>query len=1731
MKKLSVNIFLILFLFSFLSFFNPEPVFADRVTCKVDLWIDPPGSKTVVADWFATADTSAYYDVYLDTGSGLKLVGKLLPDNNFGDSGTEFVTFSTTGQKDFHIKSGVGCDEWNSITIPDVVSNPQGTVCIASNISTTGTVTGPDSFFPYNYNGTSWCRDVDVGTYTLSSVPTIAGYSGPSINNPSTQTLTDGGSISWNITYTQNLYRCSGGGSCIMDNVSGNTTSSNCNNSCSVTGAPTVSISANPSTVSYGGSSTIIWSASNASSCSVTPTGWGGTTGSQSSGALYSTTVYTVNCSGPGGSASNSATVNVGSVGSPSILLRGWGPPSVPQSSPVSGSLNISANSMGGLVWSKSNVNYCELYRNGTGLGTDAQWPSQSAPVGPVTQTTYHTLICNGLDGSQVQSSFTHSLLSASSVNIRGWGPPTNSVTDGPVSIAQGSTGAVAWTSTGATYCELYQNGVFTGHTQLSPASIGVGPINAPTTYQVNCTNGSDISSDIITFNPIGPVSVDIKGWGPPTNVSTDGPVNITQGSTGAVSWISVGATNCNLYENGAFTGHTQLSAPSVGVGPINNSTTYQVNCSNGVDIVGDSITFNPQAQVYPDLTAGSVSPTIATVNSALTFSGGISNSGAASTGSSFNNLFQVSSAGNGGGSISTISVNSMATLGAGVSGSINSSAHTFTSAGTYSVRLCADGDESFNSGIVEGNEKNNCGSWTNIIVSNPVAAPTVSISALPTSVVTNGSSTLTWSVGGQVTSCSASGGWSGSKSISGGSQLVNNISTDTTYTITCTGPGGTATQGVTVTVTDPPSVTLTASPTSVGAGGSSNLTWTTSGNISSCTASGGWSGTKSTAGGSQSTGSISSATTYTITCTGPGGTSSDSVTVSITAGPVVTLTASPSTVASGGSSTLTWTVSGSVTSCTASGSSSWSGSKSTSGGSQTISGITTDLTFTLSCTGPGGTTVQSTSVTVISAPTVSLTATPSSISSGGSSTLTWTVSGSVTSCTASGGWSGSKSTSGGSQSTGSISSATTYSISCTGPGGTSNSSVTINITSGPVVTLTASPSSVSSGGSSTLTWTVSGSVTSCTASGGWSGSKSTSGGSQDITSIPSTTTFTLSCTGPGGTTVQSTTVNVQDAPSVVFTASPSAVASGGSSTLTWSVSGTVDSCVASGAWSGSKSTSGGNQSTGSIFAPSTYTLTCNGPGGSDTQTVNVSITSGPVVTFTASPSSVSSGGSSTLTWTVSGSVTSCTASGSSSWSGSKSTSGGSQMITNITSDTTFVLSCTGPGGTTVQSQTVTVNSAPSVSLVATPSAVSSGGSTVLSWSVSGADTCTASGNWTGGKSATGGNETVNNITSSKTFTLSCSGPGGSRSDTVTVSITAGPVISISANPGSVNSGDTTTISWTVSGSVTSCTASGGWSGSKSTSGGTEVSGSITTDTTFTLSCTGPGGSNVQSATVTVIGVTVNYPNAPTISGSATYTNTPYTFTITGTDSSGEDVRYGIDWNMDGSADEWLPASPPITYVTSGTSRSVSHSWASPGTYTFQALTQNKVSGQNSGWTTKTVTVADLIVDAPGQCGTANNRAYPYGSSSFNPYTLCQSSYGTTPASVPFPGPGSSQPWTCNGSGTGSPASCTASQNQATAVVTVNVVANGGSVSGGGISNCTGVTGICTTTVTVGSSLTLTATPSSSYWQFNGWDLSNPSGICYTAGNKKTCTFIVGSSAPIVITASFGPRKFDYKEF
>jgi len=386
-----------------------------------------------------------------------------------------------------------------------------------------------------------------------------------------------------------------------------------------------------------------------------------------------------------------------------------------------------------------------------------------------------------------------------------------------------------------------------------------------------------------------------------------------------------------------------------------------------------------------------------------------------------------------------------------------------------------------------------------------------------------NGVFPLTWSTT-NAKSCVASDAWSGTKSTSGTANIGPfTAGTRVTFRLACTGDGGTVVKRVGGTVTPWPSVTLTAAPTSVASGASAQLNWSST-NSTTCTAAGGWTGTKALSG-TQSTGARTADTSYSLTCTGRGGSQTASTTVKVTQpAPTLTFSAAPASIASGGTSQLTWSTTN-ATSCTASGG--WTGTKGTSGTLAT-SALTANTSYTLACSGASGSISRTATVTVTSnAPVLTLTASPASVQSGSASQLTWSTS-NATSCAASGSWTGSKGTSG-SQSTGPLTGNASYTLSCAGNGTTVAKTATVTVTGGTAtVGISANPQGVARNGSSTLSWTSAG-VTSCSASGAWTGTKATAG-SQSVGPLSQDSTYTLTCSGTAGNAVAMTTITLREA-------------------------------------------------------------------------------------------------------------------------------------------------------------------------------------------------------------------------------------------------------------------------------------------------------------------------------------------------------------------------------------------------------------------------------------------------------------------------------------------------------------------------------------------------------------------------------------------------------------------------
>lgn len=490
-----------------------------------------------------------------------------------------------------------------------------------------------------------------------------------------------------------------------------------------------------------------------------------------------------------------------------------------------------------------------------------------------------------------------------------------------------------------------------------------------------------------------------------------------------------------------------------------------------------------------------------------------------------------------------------------------------------------------------------------------PPPSPTVDINALPLSITLGATSTLSWT-STNASSCTASAGWTGAKTLSGSLDVSPPISTS--YTLACGNGISTTSDSVTVIVNIPvphPTLSLDANPSTIPLGATSSLAWTST-NATYCEASNGWNGSKSLNGNIIVSPTIT--TIYTLACGNTSGTTTDSATVTVTQPiplPSVTLGANPNTIQIGATSSLVWS-STNANFCVAS--DGWSGTKSFSG-NLVVNPISTTL-YTLMCGNTTGTTTATSTLTVtpLPDPTVSLDTASSSILVGATTTLTWTSTNAGT-CIASNGWSGEKSLSGSVVINPSIT--TTYTLDCGNGTSTSTDSTTVTVTNLPLpiptVTIEVDDDTINYEADAMLTWS-STDATSCVASGGWSGSKAL-GGSETVEPL-ATTTYMISCGNGVSTSSDSVIVNVilPPAPTVLITADPNEIIGEDDvTTIEWS-SANATACVASGGWSGAKSLVGNEEISPDVTAA--YGLTCSGPGGTGSATTTVVFTPLPEI-------------------------------------------------------------------------------------------------------------------------------------------------------------------------------------------------------------------------------------------------------------------------------------------------------------------------------------------------------------------------------------------------------------------------------------------------------------------------------------------------------------------------------------
>jgi hypothetical protein len=378
------------------------------------------------------------------------------------------------------------------------------------------------------------CASVTVDSNVVISW-SLAGPSGYSrAQNSSDYTDTNTPTGSYNLTYPNSVVISS----TTYNRTSGPTTPQTCNSGGNITFTliytaasgppePSADIKANgsdgPITIANNTAATISWTSSDATSCSVAPTGWGGTSNAGiSTGNLTSSVTYTITCTGPGGNSNpDSVTVNVSG---PSPTCSGGGPSGFTTTA-NSGTHRVfaygvsNASSVNFPTWSEPTQDDIIWYP-GTNQGGGTWYADVNLASHPGIGTiSVHIYLYGSSTVFCGTANFTRTSATAPTVALRVRLPsqPPGSGTTGPLTIpvsnanwpSYQSRAYLSWTSTDATSCQLqFGNGTPTGWPGNDPntPTVDTTPFysSGAYSYRVVCSGpGGSGTSNTVTINVI----------------------------------------------------------------------------------------------------------------------------------------------------------------------------------------------------------------------------------------------------------------------------------------------------------------------------------------------------------------------------------------------------------------------------------------------------------------------------------------------------------------------------------------------------------------------------------------------------------------------------------------------------------------------------------------------------------------------------------------------------------------------------------------------------------------------------------------------------------------------------------------------------------------------------------------------------------------------------------------------------------------------------------------------------------------------------------------------------------------------------------------------------------------------------------------------------------------------------------------------------------------------------
>jgi hypothetical protein len=898
--------------------------------------------KITVTDSGATAGAPSSFNWtpnYLCTGPKIAAVGQHDTEDGGNANGAEADT-EANGQEtysdptddaasgwpaDFNVNPQNYCVQGEMYEQCDPSHNNFGTGGCPFQItetlhSGTGITPTPSSYYdPYTYNGVSY-----TGKYLQ--------YTGTNTYNPA------------------------------VGATSKQTITNACNYTVNVT-APIASalLSANPISIVAGASSTLTWTSTNATSCSI-DNGIGSVATSNTTGISVSpavTTTYTLTCSGSTTTATSPVTITVAAAipttptglnavcnAAGTAVTLSWTP--TPNTTIYYPRMYIptaaQCTSYGWQVytadgktcypnpdnWSQTTVTNFPVTPN-----QNYSWWVQASNSSGVSPAAYGSVDCPGeahltvTADPNVSGTLGQPITVTSTIHNSGTGPTTAGFPD--LFVTNLNAQATAWNTLGNTWQGVLANGASIQESYTFPANTFTAPgsylwdacANRTTSwatvvpdsdYQTNCGPGGTI-----TVNPPAP-PIPAAPTNPQTTCSADG-------KSVSFSWTaSANATNyyprmyapsaaqCNsfgwqVWTDGAtcYPNPDTWTATNVANFPITPGQNYAwyVAAGNSSGINWGATTGNNSFTCVgqPDITVAAGTTVSDTVNTPITLSALVSNSPSGGAAGAFPNILQVCT--DTGCSVSNVqNASGVSSLAAGASQTVTSS-YTPSANGSYVYRMCGNLNTSWQNIITESNYGNNCGGWATLNVAYPAIGGTCSASPASGYAGQN----VTWSAYATGGSGVYTYQWGGN--VSGTSQTESQTYPSAgTYTgqVTVSSGGSNATimctplSGVVIQSCNP---TFTASPSTVDQGQSSTLTWSVPSSCSSsCTGSG-----FSTGGATSGTATVypsAPSSSYALMCVSQ---PNKNVTIPVTV-PSLSITANPTMASVGGATTLTWSAS-----------------------------------------------------------------------------------------------------------------------------------------------------------------------------------------------------------------------------------------------------------------------------------------------------------------------------------------------------------------------------------------------------------------------------------------------------------------------------------------------------------------------------------------------------------------------------------------------------------------------------------------------------------------------------------------------------------------------------------------------------------------------------------------------------------------------------------------------------